>query len=92
MVFFVVRFNHEETPMNTQHTTAMSEAIDDDLQALADEIAANTGVSAATALQLATTQRLALRQYAGRWNAAARRSRAAACASEETDRLTKPKH
>ncbi len=50
---------------------------DDDLQALANEIATDTGVSAATALQLATAQRPALRQYAGRWNAAARRARAA---------------
>lgn len=60
-------------------------AVDADLQALADEIAANTGVSPATALELARGQRPALRQYAGQWNAAVRRARAALRAPETAD-------
>lgn len=75
--------------MTTSRTPQPAPRHDADLQALADEIAAHTGVSAATALQLATQQRPALRQYAGRWNAAARRARQAAQRQAPQD-VTRP--
>ena len=64
--------------MSLQHPVLGAEPVDDDLRALADEIAATTGAPAATALQLASAIRPSLREYIGRWNAAVRRARAAA--------------
>lgn len=66
--------------MNTKPTTT-AEPIDADLQALADEIAATTGVSPSTALELAAQQRASLQQFAQRWDAATRH------ASQGTRRL-----
>jgi hypothetical protein len=64
--------------MNTKHPTNDSSTgsgqdtpIDADLQALADEIAATTGVSPATAMHLAQLQRPSLQQFAQQWDAAA---------------------
>lgn len=49
-----------------------------DLQALADEIALDTGCTPDAALALAQQQYEGLRLFAARWNAMARRSRYAA--------------
>lgn len=48
--------------------------IDADLQALADEIAATTGVSPTTALNLARLQRPSLQQFGQQWDIAANRT------------------
>lgn len=64
--------------MSLQHPVLSAEPVDDDLRALAEEIASTTGAPAATALQLASAIRPGLREYIGRWNAAVRRARAAA--------------
>jgi DNA-binding MurR/RpiR family transcriptional regulator len=68
--------------MNTKHPTTdpstgsgQDAPIDADLQALADEIAATTGVSPATAMRLARLQRPSLQQFAQQWDAAATRTR-----------------
>lgn len=61
--------------MSTRQTTSTPATTDADLEALAAEIASTTGVTAATALQLAITQRPALLQYAQQWDAAARTTR-----------------
>jgi hypothetical protein len=68
--------------MNTKHPTndpstgsGQDTPIDADLQALADEITATTGVSPATALHLARLQRPSLQQFAQQWDAAAARTR-----------------
>lgn len=68
--------------MNTKHPTTdpstgsgQDAPIDADLQALADEIAATTGVSSATAMHLARLQRPSLRQFAQQWDAEAARTR-----------------
>jgi len=68
--------------MNKKHTTTDPSTgsghdtpIDADLQALADEIAATTGVSPATAMHLAQLQRPSLQQFAQEWDAAAARTR-----------------
>lgn len=53
--------------MNTSHTTTDT-PIDAELQALADEIATTTGVSPATALDLARRQHPALQRYAQQWD------------------------
>lgn len=60
--------------MNTKHPTSDT-PIDADLQALADEIAATTGVSPATALELARRQRPTLQQFAQEWDVDAARKR-----------------
>lgn len=78
--------------MSTRQTRPTPEPIDDDLQALADEIAANTGASAETALQLAIAQRPALRQYARQWDAAARRARTAIQAPPAAPDTAEPPH
>lgn len=76
--------------MSKPRITLNDHVIDADLQALADEIAANTGVSPATALDLALRQRPTLRQYAGQWNAAVRRARAAQRSSEQPEDSSTP--
>lgn len=58
--------------MSTKPTTITA-----DLQALADEIARDTGCTPAEALAQASQQRGGLRLFAARWNAMARRSRCA---------------
>lgn len=67
--------------MNTKHPTTdpstgsgQDTPIDADLQALADEIAATTGVSSATAMHLARLQRPSLQQFAQQWDAKATRT------------------
>ncbi|MFV9507791.1 MAG: hypothetical protein AB4911_24850 [Oscillochloridaceae bacterium umkhey_bin13] len=60
--------------MNTKPPTTDT-PIDADLQALADEIAATTGVSPATALNLARLQRPSLQQLAQQWDAEVARTR-----------------
>jgi hypothetical protein len=50
--------------MSTRQTMPTPEPIDDDLEALAAEITLTTGVTAATALQLAIAQRPALKRKA----------------------------
>lgn len=75
--------------MNTKPTTTVTPLMAaNDLQALADEIAATTGATPAAALELAAQQRPALRQYAARWNAMFRRSRAAAVPQRRHERHT----
>ncbi|MFV9506469.1 MAG: hypothetical protein AB4911_18115 [Oscillochloridaceae bacterium umkhey_bin13] len=64
--------------MNTKHPTTDT-PIDADLQALADEIAATTGVSPTTAFHLAQLQRPSLQQFAQQWDAEAARTRGLAC-------------
>lgn len=68
--------------MNTKHPptdpstgSGQDTPIDADLQALADEIAATTGVSSAMAMHLARLQRPSLQQFAQQWDAAATRTR-----------------
>jgi hypothetical protein len=68
--------------MNTKHPTTdpatgsgQDTPIDADLQALADEIAATTGVSPATAMHLARLQRPSLQQFAQQWDAEVARTR-----------------
>lgn len=68
--------------MNTKHPTTdpstgsgQDTPIDADLQALADEIAATTGVSSVTAMHLARLQRPSLQQFAQQWDAEAARTR-----------------
>lgn len=68
--------------MNTKHPTTdpstgsgQDTPTDADLQALADEIAATTGVSPATALHLAQLQRPSLQQFAQQWDAEVARTR-----------------
>jgi len=78
--------------MSTRQTRPTPEPIDDDLQALAAEIAATTGASTETALQLAIAQRPALRQYARQWDATARRARAAIQAPPAASDTGKPPH
>ena len=63
--------------MNTKHPTTDT-PIDADLQALADEIAATTGASPATALELARRQQPALQQFAQEWDVDAACKRALA--------------
>lgn len=74
--------------MRKLHLPSADTTVDADLQALADEIATNTGVSPATALELARRQRPTLRQFAGQWNAAVRRARAALRLPETPDDTT----
>lgn len=78
--------------MSTRQTRPTPEPIDDELQALAAEIAATTGASTETALQLAIAQRPALRQYARQWDAAARRARAVIQASPAATDTAEPSH
>lgn len=78
--------------MSTKQTRPTPEPIDDDLQALAAEIAATTGASTETALQLAIAQRPALRQYARQWDAAARRARTAIQAPPAATDTAEPSH
>ncbi len=78
--------------MSTRQTRPTPEPIDDDLQALAAEIAATTGASTETALQLAIAQRPALRQYARQWDAAARRARTAIQAPPAATETAEPPH
>jgi hypothetical protein len=78
--------------MSTRQTRSTPEPIDDDLQALAAEIAATTGTSTETALQLAITQRPALRQYARQWDAAARRARTAIQVPPAATDTAEPSH
>lgn len=72
--------------MNTTRNSITSA----DLQALADEIAADIGVSLAEALALASQQRPGLRLFAARWNATARRSRSATLPQGRRARRTRP--
>lgn len=72
--------------MSTTRNTTTSA----DLQALADEIAADTGVSPAEALILASQQRPGLRLFAARWNATARRSRSATVPQGQRPRRVTP--
>lgn len=67
--------------MNTKHPTTdpstgsgQDTPIDADLQALADEIAATTGVSSVTAMHLARLQRPSLQQFAQQWDTEAART------------------
>ncbi|MFN8504328.1 hypothetical protein [Kouleothrix sp.] len=78
--------------MSTRQTRPTPEPIDHDLQALAAEIAATTGASTKTALQLVIAQRPALRQYARQWDAAARRARAAIQAPPAASDTAEPPH
>lgn len=78
--------------MSTRQTSPTPEPIDDDLQALAAEIAATTGASTEMALQLASAQRPALRQYARQWDATVRRTRAAIQAPPAASDTTEPSH
>jgi hypothetical protein len=78
--------------MSTRQTRPTPEPIDDDLQALAAEIAATTGASTETALQLAISQRPALRQYARQWDATVRRARAAIEAPPAATDTAEPSH
>lgn len=78
--------------MSTRQTRSTPEPIDDDLQALAAEIAATTGASTETALQLAIAQRPALRQYARQWDATAQRARAVIQAPPAATDTADPTH
>lgn len=78
--------------MSTRQTRPTPEPIDDDLQALAAEIAATTGASTETALQLAIAQHPALRQYARQWDATAQRARAAIQAPPAATDTAEPPH
>ena len=78
--------------MSTRQTRPTPEPIDDDLQALAAEIAATTSASTETALQLAIAQRPALRQYVRQWDAAARRARTAIQAPPAATDTAEPPH
>lgn len=78
--------------MSTRQTRPTPEPIDDDLQALAAEIAATTGTSTETALQLAIAQRPALRQYARQWDATVRRARAVIEAPPAVTDTAEPSH
>lgn len=63
--------------MKSKLNAAPTAPADADLRALAEAIAADTGVAPEAALQQAAALRPSLRQFAGRWNARVRRLRAA---------------
>lgn len=67
---------HTKHPTTDPSTSSGHDTpIDADLQALADEIAATTGVSPTMALSLAQVQRPSLQEFAQQWDAEAARTR-----------------